>query len=576
MVGVLRITSPTASRSAGPAAIWFGRRLAVSFICLTLLARSPRTAADAGEIAPHANADSYTSDLDTPLVVPADRGILANDVGSPLTIVRYTAPAHGTVVVNPDGSFTYTPEHGYSGSDGFEYTVSDAVQLYTTKLPPLATLGGVRITGGGYGSSLALVPGARDEFYSLTDRGPNVDCPVPDTKIEPLPAFEPAIGKFRLADHEAILEQNILLRDDRGKPCSGRVNPLNPTSETITDLDGNVLRPDKRGYDFEGLAAMPDGTFWVSDEYGPFITHFDAEGRMIGRLSAVDGSLPKELVHRKPNGGIEGLTITPDGTTLVGIMQTALHQPDLGSTDPKTVPIVRIVTYGLGTGEVHEYLYPLDEPAVTGTAVSEIAALGNGTFLVDERDGKFPPGADKKLWKIDLAGATDVGPASTVAGARYDGDAGGLLIGGKTLESLVSGESTSEAASTLAAAGINPASKSLYLDIGGLLDDLDPRGGFFDHDKLEGLAVLDGGRKVLISNDSDFGIDGVTNREPPFSLHTKIDPTTGKQDDGEFLIVDRSRLPPVASTGSVAITVEPAQGPPGQADGSTGPESGRR
>ena len=92
---------------------------------------------------------------------------------------------------------------------------------------------------------------------------------------------------------------------------------------------------------------MPDGTFYVSDEYGPYITHFDATGRAIGRLSPLDGSLPVELRNRLPNRGMEGLTITPDGTMLVGMMQSALNQPDNLAIDPKKINITRLVTYQL-------------------------------------------------------------------------------------------------------------------------------------------------------------------------------------------------------------------------------------
>ena len=83
--------------------------------------------------------------------------------------------------------------------------------------------------------------------------------------------------------------------------------------------------------------ALPDGTFWVSDEYGPYITHFDATGKQIARLSPLDGSLPVELQNRVINRGMEGLTITPDGNTLVGIMQSALQQPDIGSLNAKKI-----------------------------------------------------------------------------------------------------------------------------------------------------------------------------------------------------------------------------------------------
>jgi hypothetical protein len=411
----------------------------------------------------------------------------------------------------------------------------------------------VAITGGGYGSSLYPVPGVTDEFYGLTDRGPNVDGPG-GVKVEALPTFDPSIGRFRLVDGVAVRTATIPLRDGRGRPYSGRVNPQAATGETIVDLSGTALPTDPNGYDPEGLVAMRDGTFWVSDEYGPFITHFDAHGRQIGRLSPFDGSLPAELGRRVPNKGMEGLTVTPDGATLVGIMQSALQQPDL-TVKPGNVTTLRIVTYQLRTGATHEYLYLLDNPDQTGTAVSEITALSGSTFLVDERDGKFPPGAYKKLWKIDISGATDVGPAAKLPGSTYDGKAGGLLVAGTTLDALVGKQDTVTAAATLARAGVTPVRKSPFLDVAGLLATLDPQARFFSHDKLEGVAVLHGGRTVVISNDSDFGIDAVVGTTVPYQLHAKVSPTTGRPDDGEFLAVDMARLPARTSTATVTVVV---------------------
>ena len=74
--------------------------------------------------------DSYGAFTGIPLVVPAGTGILANDTdidSSPLTVVAgsVTGPAHGTVTVNPDGSFTYTATPGYTGPDSFTYKATD-------------------------------------------------------------------------------------------------------------------------------------------------------------------------------------------------------------------------------------------------------------------------------------------------------------------------------------------------------------------------------------------------------------------------------------------------------------------
>ena len=87
------------------------------------------------------------------------------------------------------------------------YTVSNATPLQrsavSTALPPLATLGGVNITAGAYRIGVrSACPASTDEFYGLTDRGPNVDGPN-GTKVEPIPTFTPAIGKFRFVDGQA-------------------------------------------------------------------------------------------------------------------------------------------------------------------------------------------------------------------------------------------------------------------------------------------------------------------------------------------------------------------------------------
>ena len=55
-------------------------------------------------------------------------GLLANDTdveGDDLTATGLTQPAHGEVALAADGSFTYTPDAGYFGTDTFTYKASD-------------------------------------------------------------------------------------------------------------------------------------------------------------------------------------------------------------------------------------------------------------------------------------------------------------------------------------------------------------------------------------------------------------------------------------------------------------------
>jgi hypothetical protein len=52
---------------------------------------------------------------------------------------------------------------------------------------------------------------------------------------------------------------------------------------------------------------------------------------------------------------------------------------------------------------------------------------------------------------------------------------------------------------------------------------LDPSAKFSSHDKIEGVAQLNGGRTIILSNDSDFGINELTqNATVPFTPHVKV------------------------------------------------------
>ena len=77
--------------------------------------------------APVAADDGYATDEDTPLTVAAP-GVLANDTdvdGETLTAVLVAGPTHGTLTLNADGSFTYTPAANYNGTDSFTYRAND-------------------------------------------------------------------------------------------------------------------------------------------------------------------------------------------------------------------------------------------------------------------------------------------------------------------------------------------------------------------------------------------------------------------------------------------------------------------
>jgi hypothetical protein len=77
--------------------------------------------------APVAVGESYITSAETQLVVAAP-GVLANDSdieGTPLSAVLVSGPTNGTLLLNSDGSFSYTPTAGFAGTDSFTYRASD-------------------------------------------------------------------------------------------------------------------------------------------------------------------------------------------------------------------------------------------------------------------------------------------------------------------------------------------------------------------------------------------------------------------------------------------------------------------
>jgi len=187
--------------------------------------------------------------------------------------------------------------------------------------------------------------------------------------------------------------------------------------------------PNNARFDPEGIRLSNDGwSVFITDEYGPYVYQFD---RLTGlrirtfHLPAafyVANPRPVEtdeiaanITGRTTNKGMEGLAITPDGRTLVGIMQAAMLQDANAGADK----LLRIVTIDIASGLTHQYAYLL----TTGKGASDILALNDHEFLVDERDGKGRGDGSKakvkQLFKIDLAGAVDISAMDATTAATH-------------------------------------------------------------------------------------------------------------------------------------------------------------
>mgnify|MGYP000365569731 CR=1 FL=1 len=375
------------------------------------------------------------------------------------------------------------------------------------------------IRNGGYGSAMTGHPTNANQFYALTDRGPNAGYTgaLGKGKMFPVPGYTPRIGLFEVQTNGTIVQlDTILLRRPDASLITGLPNSsaLGGTGETPYDAQGkailedpsqpynkqsNPIKLDDYGLDGEGLVALKDGTFWVSDEYGPHIVHYDSNGVEIDRINAfkndarVKYHLPAVFQNRRANRGMEGLAVTPDNRTLVGIMQSTLANPNKAA---QKSDLTRLVTVRLDNGKTEQYWYRQEKAQNSN---SELAALNSHEFLVDERDGGFMfggltgqpnPNVQKQIYRIDLNSGTPLSSVVLSSGMARDVQHG-LMINNMTLEQYVEKEGWP----ALAAKGIKPVTKTLVVDVAKKLN--------YPHDKMEGLWVIDE-HHLGVLNDDDF------------------------------------------------------------------------
>ncbi|WP_406696632.1 YDG domain-containing protein [Singulisphaera sp. Ch08] len=128
--------------------------------------------------APVARDDAYTTSEDTTLTVVSP-GVLSNDTdadGGSLITTLVSGPAHGTVSLNSNGSFTYTPATNYNGPDSFTYKTNDG------SLDSGNATVSITVTAVNDAPVLSNVPPAvtinEAEPYSFTSTAADIDSPT--------------------------------------------------------------------------------------------------------------------------------------------------------------------------------------------------------------------------------------------------------------------------------------------------------------------------------------------------------------------------------------------------------------
>jgi hypothetical protein len=315
--------------------------------------------------------------------------------------------------------------------------------------------------------------GTADDYLLLPDRGPAdgatpYSCRLHHLKLIVRPESQPAV--------EATITSTTMLVDEEGRNLTGSAKAFTGRSPARWQR-----------FDPEGVRRGPQGSIYLSDEYGPTVAEFSENGKRIHFFEMPakllvrhpSGSAEEEATAnstgRQPNGGMEGLAINTSGKKLLGAMQRPLIQdsiPDEKLPGKRVGTNTRLIELDLAKGTTREFLYSLD---ATANGISEILAINDQEFLVLERDGR--PGKEaraKRLYKINLRGATDISQR----------------------ESLPPQEIPQ---------GVVPVQKSLFLDL------LDPKFGLAGEDfpeKVEGITfgpdLPDGRHLLIVAIDNDF------------------------------------------------------------------------
>ena len=227
-------------------------------------------------------------------------------------------------------------------------------------------------------------------------------------------------------------------------PGTGTGTLFGQTVGVATGANGpNGTQESLLAFDAEAVHLFPDGSGFVSDEYGAYIARFNAAKQITGLTQLPEAARPHKgtgnpLVFdavaaptngRRNNQGLEGLSVTPDGTLMFALLQSATVQ-DTNGNNQQTRTNARLFVYNVeGTNRetpvlIGEYIVKLPQidldpniapSALDGTAAqSEIVALGPNSFLMLPRDGNgmgkgtTVPITFKSVQLVDFASATNI------------------------------------------------------------------------------------------------------------------------------------------------------------------------
>ena len=159
-------------------------------------------------------------------------------------------------------------------------------------------------------------------------------------------------------------------------------------------------------FDIESVRQARDGTLWFGDEFGPFLLHTDATGRVLEAPIPLPGVkspqnpslLPGETPNLPRSKGFEGMALSPNGHTLYPLLEGPLV------TDPDQRRLI-INEFDLRAGAYtgRTWCYELEVSTATGQSIGDMTAVNDHEFIVIERDNfEGAAAAFKKLFLVDF------------------------------------------------------------------------------------------------------------------------------------------------------------------------------
>lgn len=195
----------------------------------------------------------------------------------------------------------------------------------------------------------SMVPARDGTWWALADngfawRGNSADFQLVIYRVDPRwgePGSPRLLETVVLRDPDRRIPWTIVCDPEGGAPLPGfSFNALPPPPPACgADPAQRILT----GFDLdpESFVRAPDGTFWVSEEFGPFLVHVSADGRVLEPPFEAPGvrspqspflKVPDREHAERPtvaaSRGFEGLAISPDGSRLHALLEGAVSDDD--------------------------------------------------------------------------------------------------------------------------------------------------------------------------------------------------------------------------------------------------------